>query len=73
MWRSVTRCLGVRLDLGFGFGVRVPESGVRLDRASACRSLRRLDFRVRYLAIGRGRVVGCDSKAVDSDGGDAHE
>ena len=67
------RCLGVRPDPGFGFGVGVPESGVGWDGASASGSLRRLDFHVQYLAIGRGRVVGRDGEAVDSNGGDAHE
>ena len=66
---TVTRCLGVHLDPGFGFGVGVPESRVGLDGASASGSLRRLNFRVWYLAIGGGR----DSKAVDSDEGDRHE
>ena len=66
-------CLGVRPDPGFGFGVGVPESGVGWDVASVSRSLRRLDFRVWYLAMGRGCVVGCDDEAVDSNGGDAHE
>ena len=70
---SVTCCLRVRPDPGFGFRVGVLESGVGWDRASASGSLRRLDFRVRYLAMGRGRVVGHDDKAVDSNGGDAHE
>ena len=70
---GITRCLRVRPDLGFGFGVRVPESGVGWDGASASRSLHRLDFRVRYLAIGRGRVMGRDNEVVDSSGGDAHE
>ena len=70
---SVMCCLGVRPDPGFGFGVGVPESGVGWDGASASGSLRRLNFRIWYLAIGRGRVAGCDGKAVDSDGGDAHE
>ena len=72
-WGCVTHCLGVCPDPGFRFGVGVPESGVGWDRASASGSLRRLDFRVRYLAIGRGRVAGRDGEAVDSDGGDAHE
>ena len=62
----VTRCLGVCPDLGFGFGVGVPESGVGWDGASASGSLRRLDFRVWYLAIGRGRVVEREGEAVDS-------
>ena len=70
---AVTYCLGVHPDPRFGFGVGVLESGVGWDGASASRSLRRLDFRVRYLAIGRGRVAGCDGEAVDSNGGDAHE
>ena len=70
---SVTCCLGVRLDPGFGFGVRVPESGVGWDGASAGGSLRQLNFCVRYLAMGRGRVVGRDNEMVDSNGGDAHE
>ena len=70
---TVMHCLGVHPDLGFGFGVRVSESGVGLDRASASRLLRQLDFRVRYLVIGRGHVVGHDGEAVDSDEGDGHE
>ena len=70
---SVTCCLGVRPDPGFRFGVGVPESGVGLDRASASGSLCRLDFRVRYLAIGGGCIVGHDGEAVDSDEGDRHE
>ena len=70
---SVMRCLGVHPDPGFRFGVGVPESGVGLDRASASGSLRRLDFRVRYLVIGGGRVVGRDGEAVDSDEGDRHK
>ena len=69
----VTRCLRVRLDLGFGFEVRVPESGVGWDGASASGSLHRLDFHIWYLAMGRARVVGRDDEAVDSNGGDAHE
>ena len=67
---TVTRCLGVDPDLGFGFRVGVPESGVGWDGASVSGSLRRLDFRVRYLARGGGRVAGGDNKAVDSNGGD---
>ena len=67
------RCLGVRPDLGFGFGVGVPESGVGWDGASASGSLCQLDFCVRYLVMGRGRVAGRDDEAVDSNGGDAHE
>ena len=70
---TVTRCLGVSLDMVFGFGFGVPESGVGLDRVSASRSLCQLDFHIRYLAIGGGRVVGCDSKASDLDEGDQHE
>ena len=69
----VTRCLRVRLDPGFGFGVGVPESRVGWDGASASRSLHRLDFHVWYLVIGRGRVAGHNGEAVDSDGGDAYE
>ena len=67
------RCLGVRPDPGFGFRVGVPESGVGLDGASVSRLLCRLDFHVRYLAIGGGHVAGRDGKAVDSDKGDRHE
>ena len=37
---SVTRCFRVHPDLGFGFGVGVPESGVGWDGASVSRSLR---------------------------------
>ena len=70
---GVTHCLRVHLDPGFGFGVGVPESGVGWDGASASGSLRRLDFCVRYLVIGRGHVVGHDGEVVDSNGGDAHE
>ena len=55
--KGVTCCLGVRPDLGFGFGVGVLESGVGWDRASASGSLRQLDFHVRYLAIGRGHII----------------
>ena len=69
----VTRCLGVHPDPGFRFGVGVPESGVGWDQASVSGSLRRLDFHVRYLARGRGHVVGRDDEAVDSNGGDVHE
>ena len=65
------RCLGVHPDPGFGFGA--PESGVGWDGASASGSLRRLDFRIRYLAMGRGRIAGRDDEAVDSNGGVAHE
>ena len=72
-WNIVMHCLGVRLDLGFGFGVGVPESRVGWDGASVSGSLCQLDFHVRYLAIGRGHVTGHDGEAVDSDGGDAHE
>ena len=61
----VTHCFGVSPDLKFGFGFRVPESGVGLDGASASRSLHQLDFCVRYLVIGGGHVAGCDSKASD--------
>ena len=66
---NVMHCLGVCLDPGFGFGVGVPESGVGWDGTSASGLLHRLDFRVWYLAIGRGRVTGCDSEAVDSTEG----
>ena len=66
---TAMRCLRVCPDPGFGFGVGVLVSGVGGDGAS----VRQLDFRVQYLAIGRGRVTGRDSKAVDLDGGDAHE
>ena len=66
-------CLGVRPDPGFGFGVGVPESRVGWDGASANGSLRRLNFRVQYLVMGRGCIVGCDNKAVDSNRGDVHE
>ena len=62
-----------RLDPGFGFGGGVPESGVGWDGASASGSLRRLDFHVWYLVMGRGHVAGCDNEAVDSNGGDVHE
>ena len=67
---AVTRCLGVRPDPGFRFGVGVPESGVGWDGASASGSLRRLDFRVWYLARDRGHVAGCNNEVVDSNGGD---
>ena len=70
---TVTRCLGVRPDLGFGFRVGVLESGVGWDGASASGSLCRLDFHVWYLAMGRGCVTGRDDEVVDSNGGDAHE
>ena len=70
---SVTCCLGVCPDLGFGFRVGVLESEVGWDGASASGLLRRLDFRVQYLAMGRGRVAGHDDKVVDLNGGDAHE
>ena len=70
---TVMCCLGVRLDPGFGFRVRVLESGVGLDGASASRLLRQLNFCVQYLAIGGGHIAGCDSEAVDSDEGDRHE
>ena len=73
LWPFVTHCLGVFPDPGFGFGVGVLESGVGWDGASASGSLCRLDFCIRYLAIGRGRVMGCDGEAVDSNGGDAHK
>ena len=66
-------CLGVRPDLGFRFGVRVLESGVGLDGASASRSLFRLNFHVWYLVIGGGHVVECDSEAADLDVGDRHK
>ena len=69
----VTCCLGVCPDPGFRFGVRVLESGVGWDGASVSGSLRRLDFRVRYLAMGRGRVAGRDDEVVDLNGGDAHK
>ena len=70
---TVTHCLGVRLGLGFGFGVGVPESGMGWDGASASGSLRRLVFRIRYLVIGGGHLVGHDGEAVDSEEGDRHE
>ena len=65
-------CLGVIPDPGFGFGVRVPESGVGWDGASVSGSLCRLDFRIQYLARGGGCVAGHDDEAVDSNGGDVH-
>ena len=52
-------------DLKFGFRFGVPESGVGLDGASASGPLRRLDFHVRYLAIGGGHATGHDGKASD--------
>ena len=52
-------------DLKFRFGFRVPESRVGLDRASASGSPRRLNFRVRYLAVGGGHVAGRDGEASD--------
>ena len=73
MPKGVTHCLRVHPDPGFGFGVGVPESGVGWDGVSASGSLCRLDFRVRYLVRGRGRVAGHDDEVVDSNGGDAHE
>ena len=66
-------CLGIHPDPGFGFGVRVLESGLGWDRASASGLLRQLDFRIWYLAMGRGHVAGHNDEAVDSNGGDAHE
>ena len=73
MWVGVMRCLRVRLDPGFSFGVGVPESGVGLDGASASGLLHQLDFCVQYLAMGGGHVAGCNGEAVDSDKGDRHE
>ena len=70
---TVTRCLRVRPDLGFGFGVGVPESWVGLDGASASGLLRRLNFCIQYLAIGGGRITGCNGETVDLDEGDRHE
>ena len=67
------RCLGVRLGLGFGVGVGVPESGMGWDGASVSRSLCQLVFRIRYLVIGGGHIVGRDGEAVDSEDGDRHE
>ena len=67
---TVTCCLWVRPDPGFGFGVGVPESGVGWDGASASGSLRQLNFCVRYLVRGGGRVAGRDDEAVDSNRGD---
>ena len=52
-------------DLKFSFGFGVLESGVGLDGASVSGSLCQLDFRVRYLAIGGGHVVGHDGEASD--------
>ena len=71
----VTCCLRVCPDpgFGFGFGVGVPESGVGWDGASVSGSLCRLNFRIWYLAMGRGRVAGCDDEVVDSNRGDAHK
>ena len=43
------------------------------DGASVSGSLRRLVFRIRYLAIGGGHVVGHDSEAVDSEDRDRHK
>ena len=70
---TVTRCLGVRPDPGFGFGFGVPESGVGWDEASVSGSLHRLDFRVQYLAMDRGHVTGCNNEVVDSNREDVHE
>ena len=70
---TVTRCLRVRPDPGFRFGVGVLESGVGWDGASVSGLLHRLDFRVRYLAMGRGCVAGHDDETVDLNGGDAHK
>ena len=70
---DVTRCLGVHPGPGFGFGVRVPESGMGWDGASASGLLCQLVFRVQYLVIGGGHVVGCNGEAVDSEEGDRHE
>ena len=57
---------------GPGIQVRSRSSrvGVGWDEASASGSLRRLDFHVRYLARGGGRIVGHDNKAVILNGGD---
>ena len=71
-WPTVTHCLRVIPDPGFGFGVGVLESGVGWDGASASGSLHRLNFHVWYLARGRGRIAGHDDKVVDSNGGDVH-
>ena len=54
---------GLDLELGFGFGVA--ETGVGMDRASASGSLRRLNFRIWYLAMGGGHAIGHDGKASD--------
>ena len=62
VWVQV-RSLCSGSEFGFRFGV--PEAGVGMDGASASGSLRRLCFRVWYLATGGGHVVGCDSKARD--------
>ena len=70
MWVDVMHCLGVCPDPGFGFRVGVPESGVGLDGASVSRLLCRLNFRVWYLAIGRGRVAG--RNAVHGPSGAGH-
>ena len=67
------RCLGVRPDPGFRFGVGVLESGVGLDGASVSESLCRLNFHIWYFTIGGGRIVGHDGEAVDLDEGDRHE
>ena len=70
---SVTRCLGVCPGLGFGFRVGVPGSRMGWDGASASGLLRRLVFRIRYLAIGGGHIVGRNGEAVDSEDGDRHK
>ena len=60
-------------DPGFGFGVRVPGSIVGWDEASVSGLLRRLDFRVWYLAIDGGHAAGHDGKVGKRTKGDNNE
>ena len=52
-------------DPDFRFRFKVPESGVGMDGASASRSLRRLCYRIWYLAMGGGHVAEHNGKASD--------
>ena len=61
------------LDLEFGFRFGVPESRGGMDGALVSRSLCRLCFRIQYLAMGGGHVVGHDGKASDWMRGDDDE
>ena len=70
-WGTLLRTvLGYVRTRGSGSGSEFQSRLLGWDEASASRLLCQLDFRVWYLARGRGHVAGRDNEVVDSNGGD---